>query len=94
MVAFHSKLDIERIVIFREFQEKQDQLFDFSHFKNQMLQFVDPITLNQLKDACLKVYNKTNSFALSEMFSIELKFIIGLLVKWLHQTYKSKTFRN
>ena len=24
------------------------------------------------------------------MFSIELKFTIGLLVKWLHQTYKSR----
>ena len=68
MVAFHSKLDIERIVIFREFQEKQYQLFDFSHFKNQMLQFVDPITLNQLKDACLKVYNKKTHLLYQKCF--------------------------
>ena len=30
--------------------------------------------LNQPKDTCLKVYNKECSFALSEMFSVELKF--------------------
>ena len=90
ILAFHPNLDIERIVIFHSFQQKQDRLFVLSHFKNQMLQFVDPITLNQLKDTCLKVCNKENSFALSEMFSIELKFTIGLLIKWFYQTCKSR----
>ena len=90
IIAFHPKLDIERIVIFRSFQQYQDLNFDLSHLKDQMLQFVDPVMLNQLKDTCLKVYNKECSFAVSEIFFVELKFTIDLLVKWFHQTYKSR----
>ena len=44
IIAFHPKLGIERIVIFRSFQQNQDHLFDLSHLKDQMLQFVDPVT--------------------------------------------------
>ena len=49
IIAFHPKLDIERIVIFHSFQQNQDQLFDLSHLKDQMFQFVAPVTLNQIK---------------------------------------------
>ena len=86
--AFHPKLDIDRIVIYRSFQQTQDQLFDLSHLKPKMLQFLDNVALNQLKDAGLKVYLKKSCFALSEMCSVELKFTIDLLVKWLYSIYK------
>ena len=46
------------------------------------------VTLEQLKDAGLKVYLKESSFALSEMFSDELKFTIDLLIKWFYSVYK------
>ena len=88
--SFHPKLDIERIVIFCTFQQNQDQLFYLSHLKDQMLEFVDPITLNQLKDTCLKIYNKECLFALLEMFSVKLIVTIDLLAKWFYQTYKSR----
>ena len=45
-----------------------------------MLQFVDKVMLNQLRDVGLKVYQKESFFALSEMLYIELKFTIDLLV--------------
>ena len=48
--------------------------------------------LKQLKGAGLNVLNKKSSFALSEVFSIELKFTIDLLVKWFKQEPKSKIF--
>ena len=44
IIAFHPKLDIERIVIYHSFQQNQDQLFDLSHLKDKMLQFVDKVT--------------------------------------------------
>ena len=90
IIAFHPTLDIERIVVFCIFQQNQDRLVDLSHLKEQRLQFVEPVTLNQLKDTCLKVYNKECLFGLSEMFSAELKFTVELLIKWFHQTYKSR----
>ena len=56
--AFHPKLKIERIVIYRSFQQSQEELFDLSHLKEKMLQYVDSVTLNRLKDAGLKVHEK------------------------------------
>ena len=53
-----------------------------------MLQFLDRVTLNQLKYAGLKVYLKKSFFALSKMCSVELKFTIDLLVKWFYSIYK------
>ena len=35
IIAFHPKLDIERIVIYRSFQQTQDQLFDLSYLKDK-----------------------------------------------------------
>ena len=90
--AFHPKLDIDRIVIYRTFQQTQDQLFDLSHLKSQMLQFLDKVMLNRLKDASLKVYLKQSCFALSEMCSLELKFTIDLLVKWFYSIYEMRVF--
>ena len=88
IIAFHLKLDIERIVIYCSFQQNGDQYFDVSNLKVKMLQLVDRMTLNQLKDAGLKVYLKESSFALSEVFSVELKFTTDLLFKWFYSVYK------
>ena len=54
--AFHPKLDIDRIVVYRSLQQTQEHLFDLSHLIPKMLQFLDKATLNQLKDVGLKVY--------------------------------------
>ena len=88
--AFHPKLDIERILVYRILQQNQQQLFDSSHLKLKMLQFVDSVTLNKFKDKGLKVYGKKSSFALSEMSSVELKFTIDLLLKWFYSLYKMR----
>ena len=68
--AFHPKLDLDRILVYRSFQRTQDQLFYLNHLKPKMLQFFDKVPLNQLKDAGLKVYSKQPCFALSEMCSV------------------------
>ena len=86
--AFHPKLKMDRIVIYRSFQQTQDELFHLSHLKEKMLQYVDPITLDQGKDAAINVFEKKSSFALSEMFSVELKFTIDALLKWSYTNYK------
>ena len=38
--------------------------------------FVDPITTKQLRDCAYKVFEKKEKYAVSEMFSCELKFVI------------------
>ena len=66
--AFHPKLKMERIVIYRSFQQNQEQLFDLSHLKGKMLQYVDSVTLNQLKDAGMKGYEKNRALPCPKCF--------------------------
>ena len=66
--AFDPKVNIDRITVYRSFQQNFEELFDLSHLKKQMFQHIDQVTLNQLKDAGLKVHEKKSSFALSEVF--------------------------
>ena len=40
----------------------QDEFFDLSHLKEKMLQYVDPITLGQLEDAAINVFEKKIKF--------------------------------
>ena len=57
--ASHLNLKMERIVIYRSFQQNQEELGlnqDLNHLKERMLQYVDSVTLNQLKDAGIKVH--------------------------------------
>ena len=51
--------------------------------------FVDPITTKQLRDA-YKVFEKKEKYAVSEMFSCELKFVIDTFKKWLEEKYFSR----
>ena len=53
--AFHPKLDIKRIVIFRSFQNTLDELNDIIYLKSEVIDKRDPITVNQLKASPEKV---------------------------------------
>ena len=76
--AFHPKLKIDRIIVYRSFHQNQEKIFNLSHLKEKTLQHVDSVTLNQLTDASLKVLEKKSRFTFSEMFSIELKLTIDI----------------
>ena len=79
--AFHPKLNIEGIVIFKSYHQTKEQLLGASHLNEKVIQSIDSITLNQLKDCMVNVFNKKSKSAISEMFSVELKFTIDCLFK-------------
>ena len=56
--AFHPKLKIDRTVVYRSLQQTQDELFDSCHLKEKILQYVNSITLDQLKDSAINVFQK------------------------------------
>ena len=85
---------MDRIVAYRGFQQKQDKRFSLSHLKEKMLQYVDPITLDQLKDVAINVFQKKSSFGISEILSVELKLTIDALLKWFYNIYKSGFVEN
>ena len=41
---------MDRIIVYRNFKQVQDALFNLSYLKEKMLQYIDPITLDQPTD--------------------------------------------
>ena len=54
IVAFHPKLDLDRIIIQRSFAHSIEQLTTLDYFTREQLFFVDSILIKLLKDMALK----------------------------------------
>ena len=87
VVAFHPKLNLEKIFVVRSFNHTFEQLNDVGYLSNEMLLYFEPKTARQLRDCAVAVHQKRKRFSLSEMFSWELKFVIDILKKWLGEKY-------
>ena len=61
---------MDRIVTYKGFQQTQEELFDLSHLKEKVLQYVDPVTLNQLKHAAINVYEKNRVLFYQKCFRL------------------------
>ena len=53
--SFHPSLNLEKIVIYRNFQQTPQQTYDLSHFKPEHAPFFNNVGLKQLKDAASAV---------------------------------------
>ena len=81
MVAFHPCLNLVKIFAVRSFNHSFESLVDVGYLPEEMLPYFDLITERQLKDCAMAVFNKKETFTLSEMFLCELKLVIDLLKK-------------
>ena len=88
--AFHPSLNLDKIVIFRSFQQKADKIYSLDHFRNEHIPFFNRVTFKQLKDATTSVLAREKSTSLSELLSVELNFTIDTLNKWFKSVFKSK----
>ena len=61
--SFHPSLGLDKIVIFRSFQQTPKQICDLSHFKNEHAALFDKTTFDQLKDAAFTVLAREESVA-------------------------------
>ena len=86
--AFHPKLDFKRIIIERSFGHSREKLTTIDYLTSEQLKFKDEITLKQLRDSALEVSKRNKVNAISEMFSIELKFASDCLLKWFYSKNK------
>ena len=82
---FHSNLKLDKIVIFRSFQQNSEEIYSLDHFSQKHIKYFDAITFNQLKDAARNVLVRQKSTSLSELFSAELKFTLDT-----NDVFKSK----
>ena len=88
--AFHPKLDIKRVIIERSFDHFQEKLASIDYLTSERLKYRDIITLKQLRDCALEVAARKHCHAISQMFSIELKFAADCLLKWFYAKNKKK----
>ena len=77
-------------MIFRSFRQNAEEIYSFNDFSQEHIKYFDAVTFNQLKDAATDVLVSQKSTLLYELFSIELKFTIGNLVKWFNDVFRSK----
>ena len=82
--------NLEKIVIFRSFQENDDEIYDLSHFKQEHVIFFDRAIFFQLKDTAKSVLVREKATSFSELFSVELKFTIDTLNNWFSNRIKPK----
>lgn len=83
IVAFHPDVDLPRLYIFRSYDQTREQLRILRQFKG--IFFADKLNFNQktfaqLQDVGFAVENREKNTALSEMFSIKLKFTVDCLI--------------
>ena len=77
--VFHLSLNLEKILIFRSFQQSKDEIYDLSHFNQEHVAFFDR-TFFQLKDGATTVLAREKVTSLTELFSVQLKFTIHLII--------------
>ena len=87
---FYPALNLDKIVIFRSFQQTSEKLYDLSHFKEDNIPFFNKTTFYQLKDATFAVLACKNSTSFAELFLVELKFTVDTLNDWFASTIKPK----
>ena len=87
--SFHPGLNLDNFVIFRNFQQSPEEIYDLNHFRQKQIPYFDKIIFCQLKGAATTVLALEKSSSLAEPFSVELKFTIDTL-NWFANITKSK----
>lgn len=81
---------MKNLVIFRNYQQNAEEIYDFIYFKQEHVAFFDRTTFHQLEDAASAVLAGQNQLLFSELFSVELKFTIDTLNSWFSNIINSK----
>ena len=93
IVAFHPKLDLDRIIIQRSFAHSIEQLTTLDYFTREQLSFVDSSLTKVLKDMAFEVAKRKCKNSVGKMFSTESELVKKTLLKWFNQRVKRK-FKN
>ena len=64
--TFHPSLNLDKIVIFRSFQQNAEEVYDFRHLKKKHVPFFNKTTFCQLKDSASAVLAREKSTSLAE----------------------------
>ena len=87
---FHPSLNLDKIVIFRSFQQTAEQIYVLSHSKREHTPYFNKNNFSQLKDAVDAVLAHEKSTSLTGIFSVELKFTVDTSNDWFSSILKPK----
>ena len=85
IVAFHPKLNLDRIIIQRSFAHSLEQLATLVYFTREQLFDVDSSLIKMLKDMAFEVAKRKCKNSVGKMFSIESALIKKTLLKRFNQ---------
>ena len=88
--AFYPDLNFERVIIECSFGHSIEKLLTLDYLTRDQMQFLNKITLLQLRDAAYYVSTRKDKLTISTMFNIEIKYAADALLKWFSAKTKSK----
>ena len=71
IVAFHPKLNLDRIIIQRSFAHSLEQLTTLDYFTREKILYIDSSIIKMLKDMAFEVAKRKCKNSNGKMFSIE-----------------------
>ena len=88
IVAFHTELKMPPLVIYHTSDQSLPELRSLDYFnqlKNNFMsyRYHNKKTKQQFEDCALSTFNKSKNTVLSELFSVELKFVCDALKNWI-----------
>ena len=87
-IAFHPKLNLDRIIIQRSFSHSFEQLTTLDYFTREQILYVDWGIIKMLKDMAFEIAKRKCKNSIDKMFSIESALVKKTFLKWFNQKVK------
>ena len=88
IVAFHPKLDLNRIIIQTSFAHSIEQLTTLDYFTRKQISYAETDLITMLKDMAFEVSKRKCKNSIGKMLSIESALVRRTLLKWFNQKFK------
>ena len=88
IVAFHPKLNLDRIIIQRSYAYSLEELTTLNYFTIKQLSFVDSSLIKMLKDMAFEVAKRKCKNSIGKMFSTESALVKKTHLNWLNLKIK------
>ena len=88
IVAFHPKLNLDRIIIQRSYAYSLEELTTLNYFTIKQLSFVDSSLIKMLKDMAFEVAKRKCKNSIGKMFSIQSALVKKTLLNWFNLKIK------
>ena len=88
IVAFHSALQLDRVIIYRSFAHTLDQLSNIDYLTREQIGFIDNYLIHMLKDCAKEVSKRQCKNSLGQLCSIESALVKKTLLKWFNTKFK------